>query len=386
VDRVSELDTDSAELVDRLVRVAGTGLPGMQTAAGLVCTTRRFSAAGVVAEPEGWSLRGTAITVLGVRHLDEGGQRRVLGGRTVAEVCGILVDRLPSTNSPGDAALAVWAAAACGHDGVGEALRRLDVLDAGLGGRLVVDLAWTVSALVAAREVADVERRLDHARTRLLGSRTGTGDLFGHVAGPDLVTRYRRHVASFADQAYAIQALARLHASGGDATALAAADRCARRVSARQGPAGQWWWHWDVRTGEVIEGYPVHSAHQYALAPMALLDLADAGGEAYPEEIRRGLSWLVAAPEVDEPLVLDGPGLIAHGVHRGDPGKLVRGARTLGSAVSPTLRLRTLDRIWPPTTVDRECRPWALGWLLDCWLTPQRTGRPAPTALPGRSG
>src|SRR5690348_17801400 len=131
VDRLRQLDQASADLVDRLLDVARTGLPGMQLSDGTMCFTRRFSAARVVAEPEGCSLRYTAITVLGARHLDTAGQRALLGGRTVGEVCDVLVDRLSSTNSVGDAALAVWATAACGHQGAHRAPGRPDVLHSG---------------------------------------------------------------------------------------------------------------------------------------------------------------------------------------------------------------------------------------------------------------
>ena len=366
VDRLRQLDQESAELVDRLLEVARVGLPGLQLPDGTMCFTRRFSAARVVSEPEGCSLRYTAIVVLGARHLDPAGQREILGGRTVGELCDILVDRLSSTNSVGDAALAVWATAACGHDGLERAVGRLDALDAGTATRYVVELAWVVSALVAARRSVDVERQLDRARSRLLDAQSGA--LFGHVTGPDLVSRFRRHVGCFADQVYPIQALARLHASAGDPGALAAANRCADRIVSLQGPAGQWWWHYDVRTGGVVEGYPVYSVHQHAMGPMALLDLADAGGRVELDAVRRGLDWMVSAPEASQSLILDGPGLTVRKVARRDPRKLVRGGRAVATGLRPGIRLPVLDRLWPPTEPHRECRPYEFGWLLDCWL------------------
>ena len=65
LDRLRRLDEGSAELVDRLLAVARTGLPGMQLPDGTMCFTRRFSAARLVGEPEGCSLRYTAIAALG---------------------------------------------------------------------------------------------------------------------------------------------------------------------------------------------------------------------------------------------------------------------------------------------------------------------------------
>ena len=367
-DWLRESEPSSAALVDRLLNMATIGLPGMQLPDGTVCFTRRFSADGDVAPPEGRSLRYTAISLLGARHLDKDMQIHALAGRTAAQGCDNLVAQLSTTASVGDAALVVWAAAALKHEGLEPALARLDALDAGAGPRYVVELAWILAALVAARSAVDVEGRIERTRSRLLDSLVGTRQLFGHVTGPGLVPRYRSHVGCFADQVYPIQALARLHASVGDAEALAVANRCAEQICALQGGAGQWWWHYDSRTGEVVEGYPVYSVHQHAMAPMALLDLAEAGGRSESAAIRRGLAWMVDAPEVSEPLMLDGPGLTVRKAARNDPRKLVRGVRAATTSVRPGLRLSALDRLYPPIEVDRECRPYEFGWMLDCWL------------------
>lgn len=383
-ERLWHLDPAAAALVDRLLVVAATGLPGMVREDGVCCHTRRFSATGVVAPPEGWSLRHTAIAALGARHLDDGDQRRVLAGRTAAELCAVLVERLSSVDYVGDAALAVRAAAGTAPAQLDRALRRLDGLDADDGPRHVVALAWTLDALVAARSLTDVEARLDRTRARLLGALTATG-LFRSASGSGLVPAYRAHVGAFGAQAFAIQALARLHASADDPRALRAAERCAGRLRALQGPAGQWWWHYDTRTGAVVEGYPVYGVHQHALAPMALLDLAEAGGDVDPAGIVDGLAWLARPPEVDSPLVLDGQALIVRKVGRGHQRKLVRGLRAAATGVRPGLRLGLLDRVWPPTAVDRECRPDELGWLLDCWLTGQRAGQQDVLDRPSRT-
>jgi len=211
----------------------------------------------------------------------------------------------------------------------------------------------------------------------LLRSRTGSGPLFPHATGPGLVPWYRAHVSCFADQTYPLQALARLHASGDDPEALAAADACAARICALQGDAGQWWWHYDARTGTVVEGYPVYSVHQHAMAPTALFDLTDAGGSDFGAAVRRGLSWMAEPPELaaagrQEPLILDEAGVTWRKVHRGDPAKAVRAARGLVTRPLPGARLGVLDRVYRPAAVDRECRPYEFGWMLHAWLAPHR--------------
>jgi hypothetical protein len=221
-----------------------------------------------------------------------------------------------------------------------------------------------------------VENRLTVARDRLLRARIGDSPLFPHATGPGLVPWYRAHVSCFADQTYPLQALARAHASGGgDPEALAASEACAARICELQGDGGQWWWHYDARRGTVVEGYPVYSVHQHAMAPTALFDLADAGGTDFGASIRKGLRWMADVPELagnPEPMILDELGVTWRKVYRGDSKKAVRAARGLGTRVAPNLRLKSLDRVFRPTSVDRECRPYEFGWMLFAWLGGER--------------
>ncbi|HEY6277602.1 MAG TPA: hypothetical protein VIX86_14845, partial [Streptosporangiaceae bacterium] len=351
---VAGADPDCASLLERLVRNAPGGLrlalTGEAAAFTLAGTWRSDGRWQVV--PAGQSLRYAAIAALGLLRLGEQEQRTVLGGENGRDLVGRLAKRLDTMTSLADVALVCWAAAEAGHSELPHALARLAQLD-GYGGPVeVVTAAWAVSALVAARPHADVERRLARARQRLLAARDV---LYPHVTGG--AAWYRAHLGSFADQIYPVQALARLHASADDPEALAAAGSVAAAVCAAQGEAGQWWWHYDARTGAVVEGYPVYSVHQHAMAPMALLDLADAGGECHLANICRGLRWLSQRPETTEDLVLDQPPVTWRKVARADHGKLVRGVRSSATRLKPGLRLRVLDRLFPPGPVDHECRP-----------------------------
>jgi hypothetical protein len=375
-----------------LLAVAEAGLPAMYEPEGETFAFTRAAGADrprpgrtvttEPAEPAGWENRGTstryaAITALGVRLLPPERQRAILGGHTAQEFTGLLIERLPGVTNLGDAALVAWAAADCGHPKLADALGRLAALDADGGPRYTVEAAWALSALAAARALADVEQPLAAARDRLLRARIGGGPLFPHATGPGLLPWYRAHIACFADQTYPIQALARAHASGDDERALAAADACAAGIRALQGDGGQWWWHYDARRGSVVEGYPVYSVHQHAMAPTALFDLAEAGGTDSGAAIRRGLAWMLGPPELaaaappghdPEPVILDEAGVTSRKVYRGDPKKAVRAARGLATRALPGARLSVLDRVYRPTAVDRECRPYEFGWMLHAWL------------------
>lgn len=365
---LKKADPDGVELVQRLLR-ASVGTLSLAWAGGEFAATL----AGVPLpgeawrlEPAGVSIRQTAIAALGLLRLPEQVQRRILDGEDAQDLVRRLAKQLGTITDPADAALVCWAAAEAQHSELPHALARLAELDTGQGPLPTVTAAWVVSALAAARGLADVEQPLAASRSRLLAARDV---LFPHATGPG-VPRSRAHVGSFADQIYPVQALARLHGSGGDLEALAVAGAVADTVCAAQGAGGQWWWHYDVRTGGVVEGYPVRSTHQYAVAPMALLDLAEAGGYLHLESACQGLHWLVAPPETCADLILGDPPVTWRGVTRRDRRELVGRLRTAVTWVRPGWRLPVLDQFWPPVAVDRECRPGELGWLLYAWLTP----------------
>ncbi|MCX5063205.1 hypothetical protein OG895_38605 [Streptomyces sp. NBC_00201] len=364
-------------LAQRLLAVAESGLPSMLLPGGEAFV---HTMAGRQAPDGSWTLerRGTstryaAITVLGARYLPEDRQRAVLGGRTAEEFAGLLVESLPAVTNLGDAALIAWAAAETEHPKLSDALDRVEALNVAGRPQYTVEAAWVLSALAAARDTVDVERRFTAARDRLLRARIGNSPLFPHATAPGLVPWYRAHVSCFADQTYPLQALARAHASGdGDPEALAASEACAARICELQGEGGQWWWHYDARTGGVVEGYPVYSVHQHAMAPTALFDLADAGGTDFGAAIRKSLRWMTDVPELAgsqhrEPMILDELGATWRKVYRGDPKKAVRAARGLSTRVAPGLRLKSLDRVYRPLSVDRECRPYEFGWMLYAW-------------------
>jgi hypothetical protein len=364
---IADRDTQSATLLETLLPLALSRLAEQYVAGEFVFTT-----VGEAAPGGGWTLRQAgrsvryaAIVALGLLRVGEPEQRAVLAGQTAADLVGQLTKRLDELRNTGDVALICWAAAEAGHSEVAHALARLGQLDHGQAPLDVVSASWVVSALVAAREQADVEEQLAAARQRLLGAQGGTG--YPHLTGSG--PWYRAHVGSFADQVYPVQALARLHGSAADPEALGVANAVARAICDAQGSAGQWWWHYDSRTGAVVEGYPVYTVHQHAMAPMALLDLADAGGDAHLAEICRGLRWLAAPPEADVTLVLEDPPITWRKIARADHRKLVRGVRAASTRLQPRSRLAVLDRMYPPGTVDYECRPYELGWLLLAWLS-----------------
>ncbi|NEN04792.1 hypothetical protein G3T36_02810 [Diaminobutyricibacter tongyongensis] len=319
---------------------------------------------------EGRNLRYAAIVALGLGTVAVETQRAVLHGSTARDLVAAAVNRAADSREPGALALVAWAAAEVGGSPDPALLERLaGILDAGHP-LSTVDTAWILSAAVAA---IAVDPSAPHAagiatigRQRLLATQ-GSAGIFAHALPPTTFGRLRAHVGSFGDQAYPIQALARLAALGGDLEALAAAERCADRLCAVQGDAGQWWWHYDARDGSVVERYPVYSVHQHAMAPMALFDLAAAGGTDHSDAVYRGLDWLRTHPEVDDELVSEDNALIWRKAGRREPGKTVRLLAAATSRIHRGWRPPGIDRLFPVSRIDYECRPYELGWLLYAW-------------------
>jgi hypothetical protein len=376
----TELEPDDGALVQRLCALALRGLPRMYRADRDEFAFTRAAGAGGAIELRGTSTRYAAIVVLGALRLPPDQQRQVLAGRSAAEFVALLAERLPATHNLGDAALICWAAAQAAPALLPRALSRLRTLDDLTRPQYVVEAAWVVTALAAALAYTDVGVYLNQARARLLDSRHPNSPLFPHATGPGLLPWYRAHVACYADQVYPIQALAALHRTTDDPVALAAAIQCADRICAVQGAGGQWWWHYDARTADVVEGYPVYTVHQHAMGPMALLDLTEAGGPDYRGPIVRGLRWITAPAELGgagTPLILDDEGLTWRKVYRGDPRKVVRAVQGVTTRAVPGLHLPGLNLLFRPSTVDRECRPYEFGWLLYAWLS-RPTWQPLP--------
>ena len=357
--------TDSAPpaLLQRLRGLAHASLPVMYNHAAqrYVFTVRRSERSLV---PDGVSDRYTAITLIG---LSADGVERWSLPFVPADLVNAMIAKLPESTNLGDAALIAWAARAVGGDSAA-AWRQVERLFASAEAHPTVEVAWALAAAaIAGTEVSGALQK-SLAASVLKAWNPGAA-LFGHTAGG---RGARSHVACFADQVYPIFALSRYAAAHADLPALDAAVRCARRICALQGDAGQWWWHYDHRTGNVIEGYPVYAIHQDAMAPMALRAATEASGEPFGDYIRRGVEWLEACPELNGGTLIDESAqMLWRKVARREPGKATRYIQAACAMLHPRVRMPGVDTLFPPGTIDYEDRPYHWGWFLYAWAEAQ---------------
>ncbi len=317
---------------------------------------------------EGISRRYTATTLIGLATESEATIERILSNAGVHEVCDALLADLDDMKDLGEVALALWAARSLNHPGADLALRRLQGMAPHERSYPTVEVAWCLTAMSVPGDAATDHALAEKIANRLLASFRPQSELFPHWPHNADTPWLRAHVTCFADWVYPVQALSHYHHATGNAEAIDTARRAARRMRGLQGPDGQWWWHYDVRTGRVVEGYPVYSVHQDSMAPMALLALQAACGEDSDAAIAKGLGWLASSPELNDESLLDtDAGIIWRKVARKEPAKLSRRLQALASRTHPALRVPLLAQAIRPTRVDFESRPYHMGWILHAW-------------------
>lgn len=359
--------------VRTLVSIALDRLPSMiDPATGLVVSR----VDGDELRPSGASLRYTAMTALGVERAAEHGLSCALDLDQLYEA---LEATVAGAETSGDLGLVLWATARndprVAERALGD-LREFDDLSRTRRGSMVhsTELAWVVTGLAEALvsgigDEREVRARLDRAFTRLLEQRGESGLLCfarplhrGGFAGPRGLLQ--GELGFFDAQVYAIVACLARDRATPDPEARAAARRIAERLLDHQHPRGQWGWHYNARTGALVDLYPVYSVHQDGMAPMAMLPVERALGLVTTPAVARGVAWLFGDNELGEPLADEERLIIWRSIRRRHGA--VRHALKAASVLGAGARLDLGARLASPRTleIDREMRPYHLGFCL----------------------
>jgi hypothetical protein len=236
---------------------------------------------------------------------------------------------------------------------------------------LALGLAGLMSYFDANPPRRDSLRRVvDACAAELLTRFSPRASLFRGHAGVRLRSAAQARVTTFATQVYPLHGLA-WYARGIDADVFPVLGRVAATLVEAQGPLGQWWWFYSAKSGAVLEGYPVYSVHQDAMAFMALLPLRVRAAGAHERQLSRGLDWLFGANELGTSLVRSDPAYISRCIQR-------VGSESDGFAgISHSNRLKVVARGIglgsqeaaqgaAPGTLEilHECRSYHLGWIL----------------------
>ena len=160
-------------------------------------------------------------------------------------------------------------------------------------------------------------------------------------------------------------ALATAARLGLDARAAPAATSIAESLISLQLPDGGWAWLYDAEQGRVVERYELYSVHQHAMAPMALLELADATGDERPVEAAlHGLGWIHGRNELGLDMVDREQAIVYRSIRRKLPwARLFLYANT-GAAYAVRRAVLGQGR---EVELNAGSRPYELGWLLEAW-------------------
>jgi hypothetical protein len=377
------------ETVRPLIELSIKGLERMwMKEEGLFCFTMRDGQIGLT--PEGVSLRYTAISLLGLHRAEANGWPVPLDLKTILRRA---VEAAPTTRNIGTLALILWAGAAL--------TQRVDpkveaeigshgpfYQEAGNGVYATTELAWLLIALIEAAEITSGAERHRFEETaylvyRLLkrnfNSRSALFAFSGRgttCRAPTLWARPLRSRLGFFDgQVYGIYAFAQYARHFSDGEALSGAKRCAERICDFQGEHGEWAWHYNALRGKIVDRYPVYAVHQHGMAPLALKGLSEISTGDYRVEITRGLRYLFGENPLGFQFVDEPHSVIWRSMKRRSPLAKAIYINKVASFVGPTGWIAALDH--PALmTLDRECRPYELGWLLFAFsdIPPKKEG------------
>ncbi len=189
----------------------------------------------------------------------------------------------------------------------------------------------------------------------------------------DVFAATRRHgpdpglarMTSFASQVYPVLGLCELARATDTAPPPQVTTVCDFLVRC-QGRLGQWWWFYSTRAPKVVEGYPVYSVHQDAMAFMAMLSVTRLTGVDYRPALMKGLRWVTGENELGRSLVDHEAGVILRAIQRpgGDADGLVGWSRR--QRLAATMAAVANRGRAAPGAVEQlpECRSYHLGWLL----------------------
>lgn len=340
-----------------LCEFALAALPSLRTRSGLYCYDRAWGHNGV----RGESVRYSLMVWLGLERaasagFDPGDDLDALYARC---------EHHPDL-APGDLGLLLWCDARRGGKSLPELLDRVAPLtgDGVLDPLAGMEIGWLLLGLAHATGTLGDERArtlLERVLAHLYGRRSSRSALFSHVGSG----HPRRRFPNFATQVYSLMALTTIAAYGLDDSARQRAVALADTLCGLQRPDGGWPWLFHADAAHVVEPYDVYSVHQDGMAPMALLPLAELTGDTrYRAAALHGLAWCFGANE----LGVDFYNRDGHFAHRsikraGSRARLALLANTAAASVLGRGVIADTNHL----ELNRTCRPYHLGWILEAW-------------------
>jgi hypothetical protein len=361
-------------MIEDLIDFSFASLRPMQRQDGVFCYERRQG------DPltYGRSLRYTLMVQLGLLKAEQAGYAHDFDTDALHELLWHELDSPELT--AGDLGLYLWVDARGGYGDGEELVHRLRWKLCETGGMATLEgqeLGWIVLGLahnVAEVRSAGASKLLELAIDQLVCANQAPTGLFRQSGTPGA----RRRFPNFATQIYGTLALATAGRRGLDDRALPAARAAADRLLALQLPDGGWPWLFDTHRGCILERYPIYSVHQQAMAPMGLLELAEAtGDDRYSEAAWRGIDWIYGRNESRVDMVDRQSNLVLRSICRPPTlDRLALWSRTAAAIAMDTGHGGEANHV----DLNRTDRPYSFGWVLEAWCGRQPLAQAAAAA------
>jgi hypothetical protein len=265
----------------------------------------------------------------------------------------------------GDLSLLLWAEARMRASEAQETAARLELLtrDAWRLNTLEgMEAAWfVIGSLESAVSGSSGRALFDRAYAHLMIRRSRSSPLFRHTATDTM----RAALPNFATQIYTLLALGETARHQFTRGADQAARDLADKLIELRLPDNGWPWLFHADRAVVVEPYEIYSVHQDAMAPMALFALAEAVGDrSYARAAVEGFQWCFGKNALGFTFY-DGAARFAHRSikRRGFAHSFNLWAN---AALRGELGLEMAANVGG-LQINRTCRPYHLGWILEAW-------------------
>ncbi|MCW8848559.1 MAG: hypothetical protein OQJ81_01170, partial [Melioribacteraceae bacterium] len=348
------------KLVDELVQLSINGLNDMFIESELEFAMKK-KLHGEDLILEGRNIRYTFINLIGLYKAE------CNGFKINIDLKKILINKIENANNldgVGDIGLLLWATSLISHEDLPKILTQINFQNIltsykDAESKLTMELSWLLIGLLMAstfsvtfkQSVGDLIDKI----YQILRNNYGGKGIFKHLSTDSTHGKIRGNIASFADQVYPIYAFVLYSQQTGFEESLLIAEETAQKICQYQGENGEWMWHYNAKTGEVVSKYPVYSVHQDAMAPMALFAIQKATKNNYEKYIVKGLDWLINNP-LNYNMISSENNAIWRAI---EPDNTHRKIRSTLSNLG-----LNLNNEYKNLKVLKECWSYHLGWLL----------------------
>lgn len=310
-----------------------------------------------------FSLRSTIVSLMGLRRLEQSGVQSPFHIQSLADA--VLADS-SWVQGIGDIGLLLWLCGEAAPDRFEELSARWTLRDCLEQFRDARHVETTALALflaglscvgLARPETLTETMRTASGAYQKLRRNQGDEGLFGRCStSASLLGKICGEIGSFGDQAHAIYALAKYAEAYGDHRAMHKALDCALALCERQGSLGQWWSRYDSSSGQIAARFPILSAQQCGIGPMALLAIGEAAHCDFTPWIYKGLQW-IEDNELGIQMADHSASAIWTGVNRSRPRRIWNSLANLTSGREDQESRFGLRQTF-------ECYAHELGWFL----------------------